>query len=611
MQFIKYEDIVKGEKVRHNDLKFHETLMLITNLISRLNKVLEGTKDESIRKLVQELNENEFISNFNEGKRYALQIAFVGQYNAGKSTILRALTGRDDILIDGDVCTSQVEAYDWKGVKLLDTPGIRAGHPDHDAITYEAIDKADLLVYVIPSELFDPLTGKNFRELCFTHNKAHETILVVNKMSLGPGSKQIKLPDIEKVTDPQSAEDFRTTFIDAGYYLESLEADDQDKQELYDLSNIAEFIDVLNSFISEKGYLGRTTSPLFVIRTVAEQAKGYLTADIPEYRGIIEILSRKRSMIMESSIRLESTFSCLVNSTVNEISELGDSLAEAIEPGVKEEYLICRHNDAAIQAEKSCDKLTMGIESEIQKEVNLLSEQLESLKNSEIARKLQESVDYSQSSAYKSESDRFKSKTEGLKWDDSNNSIPSEWPKHMKKIGGVLDKIPGYSGKWFTGSRVAGGANPNSLPGITGSKGHQIILQIGKYFGVKFKPWGAVKIASNLSKAAKILGVVGGILGILSQIIDDKQAEKYRIQLQENRSSIRSAFRDSAHSVKSDFKKQFNDFSQEFYDTELTSIDQTISSFSGQQSMRKMEAEELSAISAEASKEIIALHRTI
>ncbi len=613
MQFVKFEDNTTGGKMRNNDLKFHETLMLISNLTNRLNKVLDGTKDEHIRKLVQELNENEIITSCSDRKGYALKIAFVGQYNAGKSTIITALTGRDDIPIDGDVCTSQVTAYDWNGVNLLDTPGIRAGYPDHDAITYDAIDKADLLVYAVTSELFDPLTGKNFKELCFDpHHKAPETILVVNKMSFDAGGKQVKLPDIEKVTGPLSPEDFRTTFIDAEYYLESLNAEDQtDRQELYDLSNIAEFIDVLNRFISEKGYLGRITSPLFVIRTVAEQAKVYLTAEIPEYRGIIEILNRKRGLILESRMRLHSKFSGLVNSTINEIVELGDRLAEAIEPGVKEKSLISKHKEAIVQAENSCEKLSLEIESEIQLEISSLSKQLEVLKNSDIARKLQESVDYSQSSAFKTESDKFKNKTEGVKWDVNNNFIPSDWPKHMQKIGGVLEKIPGHTGKWFIGPKVAGGANPVKMSGIAGSKGHQAVLNIGKYFGVKFKPWGAVKIASNLSKAAKILGAVGGILGVLSQIIDDKQAEKCRIQLQENRSSIRIAYRDSAHSVESDFKQKYNDFSHDFYDTELTSIDQTISSFSGQQSMRKMEAEELSAISAEASKEIIALHQTI
>ena len=94
--------------------------------------------------------------------------------------------------------------YDWEAIhaggqntiRLLDTPGIHAGYPDHDELTYQTIDKADLLVFVITSELFDDVIGSHFRDLAFKRDKAREILLVVNKMGMSPGTPEVKRPPL-------------------------------------------------------------------------------------------------------------------------------------------------------------------------------------------------------------------------------------------------------------------------------------------------------------------------------------------------------------------------------------------------------------------------------
>lgn len=76
-----------------------------------------------------------------------IKVAFVGQYSAGKSTIISALTGRRDIKIDADIATDRTTSYAWNGIKLIDMPGLFTDRKDHDKITYETIEKADLLVF--------------------------------------------------------------------------------------------------------------------------------------------------------------------------------------------------------------------------------------------------------------------------------------------------------------------------------------------------------------------------------------------------------------------------------------------------------------------------------
>ena len=71
-----------------------------------------------------------------------LTVAFIGQYSAGKSTIISALTGRRDIHIDADIATDKTASYDWNGIRVIDTPGLFTDRHDHDEITYEALAKA-------------------------------------------------------------------------------------------------------------------------------------------------------------------------------------------------------------------------------------------------------------------------------------------------------------------------------------------------------------------------------------------------------------------------------------------------------------------------------------
>ena len=85
-----------------------------------------------------------------------------GEYNAGKSSILSALTGVE-IFIDSDIATSDVRSYEWGDVLLVDTPGVKAGRAEHDEIAEIALSEADLVVFVLTVDLFDDVTATHLR----------------------------------------------------------------------------------------------------------------------------------------------------------------------------------------------------------------------------------------------------------------------------------------------------------------------------------------------------------------------------------------------------------------------------------------------------------------
>ena len=55
-----------------------------------------------------------------------LQIMLYGAYNAGKSSLINALLGRDAAVVNDIPTTDKIDKYDWNGFYLLDTPGVNA-----------------------------------------------------------------------------------------------------------------------------------------------------------------------------------------------------------------------------------------------------------------------------------------------------------------------------------------------------------------------------------------------------------------------------------------------------------------------------------------------------
>ena len=212
------------------------------------------------------------------GDEKPLSIAFAGQYSAGKSTILKALTGVEDIAVGEGITTQEARTYNWKGLSVIDTPGICTNlRPEHDEISKNAIANSDLLVYIVTCELFDDFIGNKFRELLIDEKKADETILVVNKMAKVGNTEEMrnnKLCDLAKVTTPYKPEELHTVFIDAQSYLDSCsETDPKMKQALEKRGNFSALIDVLNKFAADNNKLsGKLTTPLYVLRNRIDAA---------------------------------------------------------------------------------------------------------------------------------------------------------------------------------------------------------------------------------------------------------------------------------------------------------------------------------------------------
>ena len=501
------------------------------------------------------------------------------------------MTGRKDVVIDADVSTDKITAYDWNGIILLDTPGIYSGYQEHDEITYAAIDRADLLVFVITNELFDDTIGKHFRELAFNRNKAKEILLVINKMGQDPGTPEVKIPDIEKVISPLKIDDLPIVFIDSKSYLEAEYAfNEEEKEELIEISNFNQFITALNFFVEDKGLVGRLTTPLFVLRTIAEQALGYLSAEYPEEKNVLELLHRKQNIFLTSKSRLRRLMIGLVEKAATDITHFGDEVAGKIEPGSNGDE-IERVNELAQQKiEQRCQLLSDEAKDAIENELNDLNNQLEMLRNGVLARELLKSAD--SECGKMGENGFYVNRDVNL---ELAHKGKADWINKAKKISQVADNIGKLAAKWAT-ETVAEGIEVGSLAAARGSDAHKAVYNVGKFFGVKFKPWGAVKVARAIGNAGRIVAAVGGVVAVFAQIAEDNQQEEYRIQLRDARDGVRTYYGEAALEIQKQFTSQLDGFIEEFYGSEIAAISETANEIISSRKSRDGNSQNLNSI---------------
>lgn len=230
---------------------------------------------QKIRTKFKELNiDNDELLEDLKTESEKVKMVFVGQFSAGKSSIIKMLTG-EDVAIGAKITTQKSTVYQWKGLEVIDTPGIHTElRADHDTITYKQINKAALLVYVISNEGFSQHIGENFRKLAIDQQRANNMVLVVNKMDrspLGnvPEQQQVIEQDLEKVTNPYKPKELYLSFLDTNSYFESLDEEDEElKAELLKASGYEVFIENLNRFVEEHALIGAVTKPLYHVRDV-------------------------------------------------------------------------------------------------------------------------------------------------------------------------------------------------------------------------------------------------------------------------------------------------------------------------------------------------------
>lgn len=260
-----------------------------------------------------------------------LSVVVVGQYGAGKSTLISALTGQRDIAIHSDITTNQITRYNWQGIELIDTPGLFTERQDHDEITYSAIAKADLLIFCLTSMLFDTITVENFKQLAYRKGYRWKMMLVINKMSDEAGEESEKIANYHRslgeALHPYHLDEFPICFIDAKDYCEGIDTGDKF---LRDVSRFSTFFQTLDTFIEQRGYLTRFDTPVRIALSCVDDAQVHISGISPQDSVFLELLTRLTRSLHQERDRLRTKMQKIILHLSAAITQEGDILQLAV-----------------------------------------------------------------------------------------------------------------------------------------------------------------------------------------------------------------------------------------------------------------------------------------
>ncbi len=467
--------------------------------------------------------------------RPLLSLAFSGQYSAGKSTIISALTGNKGIRISADVATDQVKAYRWREIEIWDTPGLYADRADHTAKAEQAQRDADLVVYCLTTNLFDNVTANDFRHLAFEKGYAPKLFLLINKFSMEDVDDTIEYinnltKSINRTLTPHRLSEFNHAFIDAQDYKDGIAAS---SPELIRFSRFEAFVYQLNNWIKQRGLLARLDPPIRLGLSTIDEALATLPEQTFEQNPNLFVLNQQLRILQNQQRRTDTEVRRLGSGVVHQIRELGEQLLNGElgdEPTLAEATFQSRCEEINQSAFEELNQL-------IQSDYQQIQSKLEAFAKEPLIADYFAAVDASQAATRP---------TAEQSQEVNGNPIAGM----AQKLLGIGAEKFGLQGGLFVGAKeVAGGA------------GHKLIYGTGKMLGKNFKPWEAVKMAKGLGQAIGILSIAMAAYEIYEQVNKDAKTEEQQRGYEQQINEVRAQFRELADTMSA----QLNNIYQKEY----------------------------------------------
>lgn len=420
----------------------------------------------------------DFIRVFDEKRRETrLHVAVCGAYSSGKSTLVSFLTGRKDIKIGQGIVTDQTSEYECDDWMIVDTPGICAGRPSHDEKSLKYMERADLLLYMIPSKGFSPEVEKNFKETIL-NRYADKTMLVMGRLSdVEVGNLANKKKDVAEVLGDEALLDkFRFCMLDVQDYLLGVEDNDE---ELIVASRMVDFREKLDDFLKQRGALGKCLALLDVLEGFVNGA----TEICQSKQSRDEVASRQRKAVKHALTKYRRSF---MEAKARMVDFITRERAEML----------------SLFSESS---------SEVEEKIKTLPSRLEKAADDEIFQSEQESI-----------FDELKTELDFV-----NDQILRLDKRLADACAGMSGAGPAFDfEKWKAGIGKLGEA-------LTGMSKNSFV-KIVHFFGGKFKPWGATKWMNCLKTVGKALPFVTETISTVCEEYNEKKEDDARREMNGN-----------------------------------------------------------------------------
>jgi GTP-binding protein EngB required for normal cell division len=340
-------------------------------------------------------------------------ITFMGRTKAGKSTLHAIVTddGWDAIGVGKQRTTRLNRVYEWKNIRIIDTPGIGApGGQSDEEIAKSIIDESDVICYVVTN---DSIQESEFGFLQLLKEKAKPLIILLNVKNNLRDSRRLehflKNPDKLFEMDGQSGlsghierirryaqEHYANDYFDIvpvmllAAQLSREPEHEKKKQELFKASRMQDFLDSIRVSLVNHGairrsqtLLGSTVGAIYhPNKWVNQQALVYekLTETLKNKREGIQKDIRKAAKDAKDSLiqQIDSIFQDTINAIPSFAEDHWDSKEIAMKLGWETNLKALRFEKrlkiAYEETSKKFNKEVQEVLEEIGNELQLISE---------------------------------------------------------------------------------------------------------------------------------------------------------------------------------------------------------------------------------------------
>jgi GTP-binding protein EngB required for normal cell division len=323
-------------------------------------KQLEDTRNSLSAEIIKEIKSVQESLRAKERALNHFSITFMGRTKAGKSTLHAIVTndGWDAIGVGKQRTTRLNRVYEWKNLRIIDTPGIGApGGKSDEEIAKSIIDESDVICYVVTN---DSIQESEFAFLRLLKEKAKPLIILLNiKKNLSDPRRLehfLQNPDKEFVMEGQSGigghiqrirryarEHYANDYFDIvpvmllAAQLSRKPEHAKKKQELFKASRIQDFLDLIRVSLVNHGAIRRSQTLLGSTVGAIDNPYKWVNQQALVYEKLAQTLKNKREVIQND---IQKAAKDAKGSLLQQIERIFQEAREAI-PSFAEDHWNC------------------------------------------------------------------------------------------------------------------------------------------------------------------------------------------------------------------------------------------------------------------------------
>ena len=447
-----------------------------------------------------------------------LRIVLIGEFSAGKSSLISALTG-ESLFIHADVATSSTAEYSWNGLVLVDTPGVQAEDTDtdHDLIAKQATRGADLVLFIISNELFNQRLADHFHYIIGKDGLglSQKTALIVNKMDRETNPDEELLDDITKVLGDY--QEIPVYFCSASKYRQAFHEESPMKERFEKQSRFAELMKGINTFVDDAGTNGRLNTPISTVEKCLDMILSAASKTV-EQKSRLEFIRRQKRVLLKLQGRFGEIKKVWKQQAYSTIIAQANDAAKQVSELSQPEDLEALFVAGLEKADGELISLYDGLETALHEAFRQASADLNEIGDSPLG----------------AQCATLEKERGGRVSVNVPDSRPSglNFPEKLKKpIINALQEGLSSASKNAKGLR-------------------DVYYKVGKALGKKFRPWEAVKAGEKIAKYAGKLGkavpLIAVALDFYTQYKEERIKEEKERYLLNLRGALRGAFADQA-----------------------------------------------------------------